>query len=338
METVRFQSSSPSSLVSALAPFIPDYRLVLTGANQVQVRADRLWLVSPLVRSILDSLGQVNVLDQENVLLMPDYEGDVIRTSLEMLEMADPDEMLVFDGRNRSVLEALGVCIQKWELFEEFSEDVERLLEEWSEADSVNGISESVNKQNTEDHPDSDTDSEDNIKKIQSYLIMDQPLSDSDEEDNDNEIIEPVQETDPSKRDFPTEFSKKFAHKSSAKHHAKTHLEASEINLPSVGSKLSEPRSKHQNQIKENYPRIKSTLELIPEKTNKEIDKQIDQLISKEDKVWRCKKCNKAGSRHQISSHAEVHVEGYQHPCPACPLVSKTRTSLKVHYRNKHCK
>ena len=71
--------------------------------------------------------------------------------------------------------------------------------------------------------------------------------------------------------------------------------------------------------------------------SNQELDLQIERMIEREERMWKCKECGKTSkSKTNIKQHAETHIEGVSHECNLCSKTFSTRMSLKVHKNNIH--
>ena len=72
-------------------------------------------------------------------------------------------------------------------------------------------------------------------------------------------------------------------------------------------------------------------------KTNSEISLQINEIIEKNEGVWRCKICGKtATANSNIRNNAELHIEGISHDCHICSKTFTNRNNLKVHISRNH--
>ena len=72
--------------------------------------------------------------------------------------------------------------------------------------------------------------------------------------------------------------------------------------------------------------------------TNIELDLQIEEMIEKNEGMWKCKVCGKTSkSKHVIRCHAETHIKGLSHKCHLCNRMASTRPSLQMHIQNFHC-
>ena len=64
---------------------------------------------------------------------------------------------------------------------------------------------------------------------------------------------------------------------------------------------------------------------------------QEEEIMGKENGVWRCKQCGKtAKMKHHIRSHIETHIEGVSYSCNICAKSFRSRSSLQVHTSVKH--
>merc|ERR1712179_873129 len=68
---------------------------------------------------------------------------------------------------------------------------------------------------------------------------------------------------------------------------------------------------------------------------NNELNLQINEMIEKNEGVWRCKICGKT-SRSNIRPHAETHIEGMSHACQICSKTFPNRHSLSSHVSYIH--
>ena len=65
------------------------------------------------------------------------------------------------------------------------------------------------------------------------------------------------------------------------------------------------------------------------------IDLQIEQMLEKNDGLWKCKVCGKT-SKPSLKQHAERHIKDLVLACNICDKTSKTRKDLKEHVSNYH--
>ena len=71
--------------------------------------------------------------------------------------------------------------------------------------------------------------------------------------------------------------------------------------------------------------------------TNNELDHQLEQMIEKNEGLWKCKVCGKKVlKKSNIKSHAETHIEGVAHICHICSKTVFTRNSLRKHIAQTH--
>ena len=96
------------------------------------LEAGTLWLLSPLVRSLMASLS----VSEDAVILLPDCHRDDVTVGLGLLRDSGQDT-LVFNARVRSFLEAIGLDVRSSELWvkQEPQEGEELVAEETSDAE-----------------------------------------------------------------------------------------------------------------------------------------------------------------------------------------------------------
>ena len=72
-------------------------------------------------------------------------------------------------------------------------------------------------------------------------------------------------------------------------------------------------------------------------RANNEISHQINQIIEKNDGVWRCKVCGKTTTLNgNIRRHAELHIEGISYICHICNKTFTNKNSRNVHTYREH--
>ena len=65
--------------------------------------------------------------------------------------------------------------------------------------------------------------------------------------------------------------------------------------------------------------------------------KEVEQLMIRENGVWRCKQCNKTSHRRDdLRRHAETHVSGLSFACDYCSEYFITRARLYRHNVRNH--
>jgi len=68
-----------------------------------------------------------------------------------------------------------------------------------------------------------------------------------------------------------------------------------------------------------------------------DIEAKLDALTEKRDGMWRCIECGKTDKqKFHLRRHAEIHLEGISHKCPACEKTFKTRANVKQHFNLQH--
>ena len=72
--------------------------------------------------------------------------------------------------------------------------------------------------------------------------------------------------------------------------------------------------------------------------SNLELDLQIEQLMVKEDRAWKCTVCGEiSNEKAKIKRHTEKHIQGMSNMCNLCSKTFATRHSLQTHNNNIHC-
>ena len=105
-----------------------ELEIEIFGSDNVRTDSSSLWLLSPLVRSVLASLRNV----QGNTLILPDFSSEDVRTALDIIG-GEQRGLLVFNSTTKSLLETLGVNLNKTELSElhiEFEESVDEEVDD----------------------------------------------------------------------------------------------------------------------------------------------------------------------------------------------------------------
>ena len=111
---INFKHTNHSSRIAkAVEETENDENLVISGSDGVPININNLWLFSPLVRSILDSLTKVD----HHLILLPGLSSQDIRDGLGILNGPDPDnELVFFNHKAKDVLETLGINLTNSEL------------------------------------------------------------------------------------------------------------------------------------------------------------------------------------------------------------------------------
>ena len=69
-----------------------------------------------------------------------------------------------------------------------------------------------------------------------------------------------------------------------------------------------------------------------------ELDKQIDSMMERIEKVWTCKVCGKKDRLNtNIKKHIEgVHLEGASYTCDLCGAIARSKNGLQIHIFRNH--
>ena len=111
---INFKQTNHSSLLAKAAEETENVdNLVISGSDGVPIKINNLWLFSPLVRSILESLTRL----EQHLIILPGLSSEDITNGLRILNGPEPDnELIFFDKRAKVVLETLGVDLTNTEL------------------------------------------------------------------------------------------------------------------------------------------------------------------------------------------------------------------------------
>ena len=90
-----------------------ELEIEIFGSDNVRTDSSSLWLLSPLVRSVLASLRNV----QGNTLILPDFSSEDLRTALDIIG-GEQRELIVFNSTTKPLLETLGVNLNTISAFE----------------------------------------------------------------------------------------------------------------------------------------------------------------------------------------------------------------------------
>ena len=105
----------------------------------------------------------------------------------------------------------------------------------------------------------------------------------------------------------------------------KIHKLTTEKYYPSVASKQDE--------------RSLSTLNQSVQCSNAQVEEKFQELVLKEDKLFRCTVCNKTmPHRTNMKKHLETHLSGLSYECPLCGKTYRTEKALLDHKRNRCAK
>ena len=191
-----FHSRHHSEQVVSAVESRGEHDLLILGQhyNSRRTHTDSLWIFSPLVRSILGSLPSL----QNNILILPDFSSEEIKTALTVLE-GRKGEDLKFNSKTRDLLETLGVDLTSTQTQSQANKVKTREEESLGEILVENEIDEllyssddeETPRTSTEEFPNNEEEEEmdENDEDDENQLVMYQELSDSDEDSDDDENI-----------------------------------------------------------------------------------------------------------------------------------------------------
>ena len=72
-------------------------------------------------------------------------------------------------------------------------------------------------------------------------------------------------------------------------------------------------------------------------KTNEDLKNEINQIIEKNEGVWKCRLCEKTTyTNSAMRDHAESHITGMKHACHLCTKTFTSRPNLRTHVSHMH--
>ena len=73
--------------------------------------------------------------------------------------------------------------------------------------------------------------------------------------------------------------------------------------------------------------------------TNIELNLQIEEMIEKNEGIWKCKVCGKTSKyKNNVRRHVETHIKGLSYECHFCNKNAANKNSLNVHMSRYHNK
>ena len=78
-------------------------------------------------------------------------------------------------------------------------------------------------------------------------------------------------------------------------------------------------------------------LNLSPGTTTEDLKATIGSMMERVDQEFKCNVCGKTATHKTVMSrHVETHIEGLSYPCSLCGKVSRSSSSLNMHYSRYH--
>ena len=105
MMSMMIQSRHHKAHVLEALQNIPEVDIRIAGHSQERTSSDSLWMFSPLVRSIMDSVNNT----EDLLMILPDFSCRDIKTALDLMTGNKREDLLVFNSTTRIILETLGV-------------------------------------------------------------------------------------------------------------------------------------------------------------------------------------------------------------------------------------
>ena len=89
--------------------------IFLVGKDNVRSKSESLWILSPLIRSIIGSLGNTG----DNNIILPDFTSAEIKSSLDIIEGAkDAESLVFFNSTIKHLLESLEINLMNTKTFD----------------------------------------------------------------------------------------------------------------------------------------------------------------------------------------------------------------------------
>ena len=262
---------------------------------------------------------------------MPGFQTEDIEASLRMLEVAETEAILVFNGRNKSVLETLGVCLQHLKPLGDRRESIS--------AEGKTSKDEDDPKPKIKQEPQQEERRD--LEEIQKLLLDDSIFETSEEEDNN--IEEDFHDQLMRDQDFSD--SEDESDELPIKSGEGKEAFEDDFDLDDISDEEEEDRDQNANKSFELSDddadsltsRMVPTDSLPKQSYQEDKMKEVKALLKKKDKVWTCKSCDYSNKkRFLVTMHAEKHVKGLMFPCKYCPKVYSVRSTLRGHTHKKH--
>ena len=175
LRNLQMQHADHSDLVLAAWENKNGCDVFLIGKDNVRSHSDSLWILSPFVRSIIDSLGNI----RDNTILLPDFSYEEIKTSLDIIDGARDGEFFFFNSTIKHLLESLGIDLKNTKTFNISNGD------DWGEIENNNSENVPSNTVKVKREP---VDEEGSIQEILLRDNLDLDFSDDEEETEEEDI------------------------------------------------------------------------------------------------------------------------------------------------------
>ena len=149
--------------------------IFLVGKDNVRSKSESLWILSPLIRSIIGSLGNTG----DNNIILPDFTSAEIKTSLDIIEGAkDAESLVFFNSTIKHLLESLEINLMNTKTFDINTDN-------WGEIENNNSENVPSNTVKVKREP---VDEEGSIQEILLRDNLDLDFSDDEEETEEEDI------------------------------------------------------------------------------------------------------------------------------------------------------
>ena len=284
--------------------------IFISGNDYSRSQSDSLWLLSPLVRSIIDSLGNI----RDNLIILPDFSYQEIKTGLEITE-GNKEEVLMFNSSTKHLLETLGMDLR----------------DSWT-----TGVSKNF------------SDREIKTEQVDEQLTSNDRVQEDDEDDDlEKSILTENPDCDISDDEKKGEEENVTIDKLTSSVNIKAKLNQERIKNKKLEEELRQKNAELEEVRSERNPaivdkNIKFVIRKdgkISVKNTREVNEIFEEFIEKrEDKKHYCKICDfNSLWTTNVTQHMEsLHITGISYPCRFCRTTSKTTKGLKMHENRKH--
>ena len=197
---LSLESQFHSKVIAEALQTKPELNLPVAGRNRLSSRSERLWILSPLVRSAIGSLAGL-LTTRDPLIILPDFSHEDIDTALKIVEGNGVEDNLILNSVTKDILETLGIYLKvsapitmKTPYVRLKKVKVDNIIDSSDDGDDDDDsdYEEEVADEDNTDSEDDDysisDDDDDEPEDIQNLLIADNPDVDDSDEEDDHEV------------------------------------------------------------------------------------------------------------------------------------------------------